>query len=969
MPRHVDDAQTGLLADQAQTIPALDQSMEVGAISQVTATKAPDMELGNRGATSGNLLAGGARLSLDASNLRSTAAAPLEYIEQRGVSAAFLVELTKSQLTDDMAEESTAEAVEFLKKKIKEIEDKIEQERTARANPHLQTETQTSPEPEPHLVQLQQSESELDPQAGLTRHTSQQMAALDYASKNSIGMLERNLRQHRKDLEKREKQPYLTSRDVHRLLVVEKTKDTMCRYVELPDVRNAKHSDGRPKISTANYFFSYSWDSPWDSVVSALHTHTQRQVATGKPPPYYWVDIFAVNQHTRDAVHNGRSLCGACSTCRANKWDPLCDACVASACQDCAGCKAVGEDMHDWATADPNYLKGFERVIAKTKHTLVLNEPWDCPRPPTRVWCLFEGYQTLARGGKLEVVLDQASEQELQLSLAERFRKLQDIVAAIDSRLADATVERDRDNIFDAIERLPGGFGGLNEQMQAAQARWLFEAAQGVIYRTNPRRLQLDEAAMEREAAEIGEGSWCPGLKKLLFFVWWSGVLVLGFFALAAVNGQIPTSYLPANCWVGSEHLGCWVDAASFAIALGATSVLAAFCVVIQLPTFWAAKLTRLLERRPQLGRLTMMLSVFLMVGCFVELCVYEIVSSGSGSGIDSDSSDDKWYSIAGVIFLAGFILLAWGLHFISHQKARQLRQPPLLGNWATRQYADGRILGIWCFVMPVSTVVFTYHFPDGSNFAKTWLAVLVLLVGFLVYFAIALPLKSARDVAATRAALRVLVGWLQLRLDDAQGAVAQLREAHEQLQDTVGVHDVFISWVAAAPYARALCEAGRPEEAMVLRDRLDEAERYASSCPGIIAGSGRWRMWKQYGQLLRAGMAAAVRAPDVEVLDVLLENKTPAWVPAGLRPANNFYEKGGTEGFVLEGFLPEWAEFLARMAEGGNEEDRRRWAAYRVATVRNLQLKVATIEKDEAKQARLVASLFELHPAYEQEV
>ena len=54
-------------------------------------------------------------------------------------------------------------------------------------------------------------------------------------------------------------------------------------------------------------------------------------------------------------------------------------------------------------------IHGFERVIQHTRSTVMLMEPPDCPRAPTRVWCLFEGYQTLSRGGVLEVVLDEAA--------------------------------------------------------------------------------------------------------------------------------------------------------------------------------------------------------------------------------------------------------------------------------------------------------------------------------------------------------------------------------------------------------------------------------------------------------------------------------------------------------------------------------------------------------------------------------
>ena len=48
---------------------------------------------------------------------------------------------------------------------------------------------------------------------------------------------QQGLKQLRRDLAKRREAPYLTSRDVHRLVVVARTAPSMCRFVELEGVR------------------------------------------------------------------------------------------------------------------------------------------------------------------------------------------------------------------------------------------------------------------------------------------------------------------------------------------------------------------------------------------------------------------------------------------------------------------------------------------------------------------------------------------------------------------------------------------------------------------------------------------------------------------------------------------------------------------------------------------------------------
>ena len=170
--------------------------------------------------------------------------------------------------------------------------------------------------------------------------------------------------------------------------------------------------------------------------------------------------------------------------------------------------------MHAWDTSNTADAKGFERVITHTLHTLVLMEPWDDPRPPDRVWCLFEAYTTLAKGAPYEVVLGPKQQLELQLSLADRFTELEAIVNGIDVHLAEATVETDRVKTFAAIEQLPGGFEGLNANVRGALHRWLVQASEGVLHRTNPYRetLSQDSAAMAVEKAALGTANfkWLP---------------------------------------------------------------------------------------------------------------------------------------------------------------------------------------------------------------------------------------------------------------------------------------------------------------------------------------------------------------------------------------------------------------------------------------------------------------------------
>jgi hypothetical protein len=284
-------------------------------------------------------------------------------------------------------------------------------------------------------------------------------------------------------LERRKAWPYLTARDVHTHVIVAATSGRMVRYIELPGVHDGHDLlTGRPYVGEAVHFFSYSWDSPWQEIVDALVAHTERALSEGKPEPYYWIDIFAVNQHLAIPP-----------------W-----ACTSGLGPSCPGCAAVSQDMHDWATADPNNPKGFERVISHTRHTLVLMEPWHSPRPPTRVWCLFEQYTTIAKDGQLEVVLSPKQARRLQRSLDTSFAQLKRTVEKIDAREAEASAPQDQVQIFSAIEKLDGGFDALNTTMRRPLARWLAVTAAGVVERKRPDRPPLSLTELE---TEVGAGT------------------------------------------------------------------------------------------------------------------------------------------------------------------------------------------------------------------------------------------------------------------------------------------------------------------------------------------------------------------------------------------------------------------------------------------------------------------------------
>ena len=665
------------------------------------------------------------------------------------------------------------------------------------------------------------------------------------------------------DLEQRRAEPFVTARDVHRYIVKAETDDLLCRYCELPGMAEGKDPEtGRYWFGLADHFFSYNWDSPFDDVVGAICAHSDRALAAGKPPPYYFIDNFAMIQHYKTSESEaqkkrsgdpnftydspeftwGRSTtaCPECPNCP-GPWDK-CYNCV------CTSCRKGCYDMTDWSRRremlrdhGPDLqealrtvrIHGFERVIQHTRSTVMLMEPPDCPRAPTRVWCLFEGNATLRYAGKLEGILSAQRQTKLMLELNSKFKELDDVVNSLNSRTADATGEEDRMKIFNAIEHdLPNGHDELDENLQTALRRWLAEAAEGVIERTDPQRKPLGKVAMAMESAEIGE-RWC---KKLHCNLHWYAIVPMGPGLLVDTGG---------------------------------------------------ARLSALLEALPRLPRMVEVLGATMwslpFLGC----------SAWWARVADSDSFVTIGAGVAGLgMLLCGSILHSAGEQLLVHQQQRQLRRPPFYGActpFLIRQigYFNDVLMFLGVGVLPFILWLTVGWQP----------ALLGIPVGFLLQYTLWCPLGDFEAAAGDRASLCIKTAWLMLKAGDLDRAIDRFAKTQADLLRDLGP-DGPESWAAAAGYARALCDAGRHEEGLAVREQVTKA------CWG---SHPEW-------DLLQAGVAAAVRAPDSEVLVMLSEvTRKGFWLPAGWADSEN--------GPSMDSNLPEWDEFLNRMV-GQSEED-----------------------------------------------
>jgi hypothetical protein len=619
--------------------------------------------------------------------------------------------------------------------------------------------------------------------------------------------LARSLSLMEADLEARKtRSPYMTTRDVHKLIIKPATDHLLCRYIELPEWAGGKDQTGLPFAGDADYFVSHSWDTPWEELVAAVEAHQTQHPETIFR---YWIDILAVCQHT--ALRPWTCQHGPTKALREKllQMDSMTlrikgieagatNAELQSIEQDdheaeegdeadraksiraelveliiskemnrpgsmisCRGCAKVVDDMHDWETADPENPKGFERVIRHAGKTVLVMEPWRTPRLPTRSWCLYESYTTLNpnafyEGGKLDVALGSHQQRSMQLALQEEYDSVQSTIAAIDAEQAEATMPADRDQIFSAIRELPGGFTGLDDAIKAALSEWLGDTAVDLLDRTDPDRPRLTEADLDDDETLNGKRSrkltWCIDRWPFIVELW--PCLLIFIFGGLLHEMTIVIGLVAKVNMADSTEARVNIHETQHAVAL--------------------------------------------------NTCILAI--------------------------LAIFALMMMAV-FNRHQRERQLRRSELFVRWIGPFV--GWMDGIWFSVAPFMLAVSLLY--DGFSGMLIWLTFMVLFV---------IPSGMLKSLVTNRSARFELMGkagWQRLlagqrsrtardRSEHSTNGLDLLQAAHDGLQQTMGASDP-ATWEYAAGLIQALRIAGKEQEALVLAQEI--SSRAAGSNPG----------------------------------------------------------------------------------------------------------------------------------------
>lgn len=209
-------------------------------------------------------------------------------------------------------------------------------------------------------------------------------------------------------------------------------------------------------VGIATHFISHAWRYKFLDTYSAILDHFDSE-----PDAIVWFDVFSNNQHI-----------------------------------------APNLDFNWWSTT-------FQSAIDQFGHTVVVFSPWNDPIPLTRAWCLYEIYCSALSECKLDVAICARDVADFLDHIARDTEAYFKMLCNIDVRKSESWNPRDKEQIFDAIEKSIG-FDNINKMISAKMQKWVTQSLESNLSDSDA------EVSVKRKIAlaEIYrlQGSFLPAL-------------------------------------------------------------------------------------------------------------------------------------------------------------------------------------------------------------------------------------------------------------------------------------------------------------------------------------------------------------------------------------------------------------------------------------------------------------------------
>jgi len=223
-----------------------------------------------------------------------------------------------------------------------------------------------------------------------------------------------------------------------------RTRSSGCSYSEWL----TQNPDTNSLVGEINIFISHAWKYKFEDLVSCIRQFEEfdKELAHRRPF-YYFIDYFAVNQHS------------------------------------------PGQD-----------LGLLQNMIYKSEAVLLCLSPFNDPIPLKRSWCVFEmmhGIQSPTT--KLLIALAGQEWERLKQALLEDFTVVIKAFTNIDAEKAEASVLKDKENIARNIKEQLGGFAKVNEVVMHTIRTWVEDRAKQLLSKMHQKSVYFSSHEEEKQ--------------------------------------------------------------------------------------------------------------------------------------------------------------------------------------------------------------------------------------------------------------------------------------------------------------------------------------------------------------------------------------------------------------------------------------------------------------------------------------
>ncbi len=152
---------------------------------------------------------------------------------------------------------------------------------------------------------------------------------------------------------------------------------------------------------------------------------------------------------------------------------------------------ALDKDFDWWATT-------FRTAVQHIGETLIFLSSWSDPAMIKRAWCLYE----ISCSKKLSIAICRDQEANFIDTLRYNHSSIIASLSKIDLENATAYLDADKENIFEAVRSIEGGFHGFNVTVVGLLRDWVIQRARDV----SSELIEVD-ALSEKELVDLGQSS------------------------------------------------------------------------------------------------------------------------------------------------------------------------------------------------------------------------------------------------------------------------------------------------------------------------------------------------------------------------------------------------------------------------------------------------------------------------------